>query len=318
MTEPLTPNERDELASAYLDGELNRDGIALVEGDPDFLNLVADHRDVQSKVASPSAEPSAAVRAKHLASALAAYDELGLSDHIVDLTDSVDADDNTVISLSERSAVRVSRRTRSGMPTWLSAAAASVAVLGGLTYATTQLNGGSDDSATDAAGASAEFESEASATTAADSDEDTSQTFLLDSSAAMSGEDAASDDAMEENSVAPASEPELAENDDYGEADESSPRSGVHEPEIDFPAGFPANEIVMIVGNAGFPIDESVCAFAFEPPPELAKSDPSPEPDRFLPVFVGDQEAELFIYGPETGVLVDVLTCQVIPEAPQE
>ncbi len=74
MTEPLTPNERDELASAYLDGELNQDGIALVEGDPDLLNLVADHRDVQSKVASPSAEPSAAVRAKQLASALAAYD----------------------------------------------------------------------------------------------------------------------------------------------------------------------------------------------------------------------------------------------------
>ncbi len=315
MTEPLTPNERDELASAYLDGELNQDGIALVEGDPDLLNLVAEHRDVQSMVASPTTEPSEAVRATHLASALAAFDELGIGDQVVDLTDSADqAEDDTVISLSERSAVRESRRTRSGMPTWLSAAAASVAVLGGLTYATTQFNSGSDDSAT---GASAGFEDGASATTFAAADGDMAEMDPASASMMESPAEDAADETMEEEVDLDTMDDgggnrDGATADDDGEADAYAG----HEAEIVFPADTSANEAIMVVGNDGFPIEESLCAFAFEPPPELTKADPSAQPDRFMPVIVGDQEVELFIYGPETGVLVDVLTCETIPEAP--
>ncbi len=327
MTEPLTPNERDELASAYLDGELNQDGIALVEGDPELLDQVAEHREIQFKVGSPTPEVLAVTRAKHLASALAAFDQLGASDQVVDLTDQAgqreehtndNTDDNTVISLSERSSVRESRRSRSGMPSWLSAAAASVAVLGGLAYATTQFNGGSNDSV----GETASIESggaDASATTFAAADGDMAE---IDPASASAME-APTEDAMGDGE---AMEEELSLDDEGGnrdggaedDADDGGDGFSGHEAEIEFPAGMPASEIAMRVGNDGFPIEESICASIFEPPIKLTKADPSAEPDRFLPVIIGDQEAELFIYGPETGVLVDVLTCETIPETPSE
>ncbi len=322
MTEPLTPNERDELASAYLDGELNQDGIVLVEGDPEMLTLVAEHREVQSKVGSPTPEAAAVTRSKHLASALAAFDQLGASDRVVDLTDqreentNENTNDNTVISLSNRSAGRESRRSRSGMPAWLSAAAASVAVLGGVTYAATQFNGGGDDSG-GSADASAQFESQAIATTeAADSD-------MADAGEAMEEapmESFALDDENNPAGSAIATEPPNADPaaDDGATEDSEDAGARSHDPEIVFPSGFTANDIVLVIGNDGFPIEESQCAFSYEPTDELAKADPVPEPDRFLPVLVGDQAAELFVYGPETAVLVDIATCETIPDTPSE
>ena len=52
----LTPQERDELASAYLDGEATAEERAMVEADPDLLARAERLRHAAAEVASPVAE----------------------------------------------------------------------------------------------------------------------------------------------------------------------------------------------------------------------------------------------------------------------
>ncbi|MDE0613435.1 MAG: hypothetical protein OXI32_03370 [bacterium] len=66
----LTPQEMDELASAYLDGEATPEEVALVEGDPHIQALVEELRAVQDLVAAPVEAPSDEVRDQMIARAL--------------------------------------------------------------------------------------------------------------------------------------------------------------------------------------------------------------------------------------------------------
>lgn len=66
----LTPEERDELASAYLDGEATAQEQAMVEADPDLLARVERFRHAAEEVASPAAE---AGREEIIAEALKAF-----------------------------------------------------------------------------------------------------------------------------------------------------------------------------------------------------------------------------------------------------
>ena len=66
----LTPQERDELASAYLDGEVTAQERAMVEADPDLLARVEQLRHAAKEVASPAAE---AGREEIIAEALKAF-----------------------------------------------------------------------------------------------------------------------------------------------------------------------------------------------------------------------------------------------------
>ena len=66
----LTPQEMDELASVYLDGEATPEEAALVEGDPGLQTLVEELRAVRDFVASPVEGPSDEVRDQMIARAL--------------------------------------------------------------------------------------------------------------------------------------------------------------------------------------------------------------------------------------------------------
>ena len=70
MTNDLTPEERDELASAYLDGEVTAQERAMVEADTDLLARVEQLRHAAEEVASPATE---AGREEIIAEALKAF-----------------------------------------------------------------------------------------------------------------------------------------------------------------------------------------------------------------------------------------------------
>jgi hypothetical protein len=72
MTDPGRPSDDfDELASAYLDGEVTPGERARVEADPDLLARVSELRAVRSALAAPLVQPDARVRERVLASARA-------------------------------------------------------------------------------------------------------------------------------------------------------------------------------------------------------------------------------------------------------
>jgi len=66
----LTPQEMDDLASAYLDGEATPEEAALVESDPGLQSLVEELRAVRDLVAAPVEVPSDEVRDQMIARAL--------------------------------------------------------------------------------------------------------------------------------------------------------------------------------------------------------------------------------------------------------
>ncbi|WP_419927141.1 anti-sigma factor family protein [Candidatus Poriferisocius sp.] len=66
----LNPQEMDELASAYLDGEATPEEVALVESDPRMQALVEELRAVRDLVAAPVEMPSDEVRDQMIARAL--------------------------------------------------------------------------------------------------------------------------------------------------------------------------------------------------------------------------------------------------------
>ncbi len=66
----MTPQELDELASAYLDGEATAEEAVLVESDPPLQTLVEELRTVRDLVAEPAELPSDEVRDQMIARAL--------------------------------------------------------------------------------------------------------------------------------------------------------------------------------------------------------------------------------------------------------
>ncbi|WP_420434225.1 anti-sigma factor family protein [Candidatus Poriferisocius sp.] len=66
----MTPQDLDELASAYLDGEATAEEAALVESDPRLQDLVEELRAVRDLVATPVDLPSDEVRDQMIAQAL--------------------------------------------------------------------------------------------------------------------------------------------------------------------------------------------------------------------------------------------------------
>jgi hypothetical protein len=135
-------NDRDELVSAYLDGEATPDEVALVESDP-VLRAEADAlRQLTDQLASELPAPPAALRHQHLDTALAAFDELAVAG----------ADSSgPVIELEQRraqaSARSEARAHRAQLPSWLGAAAAVILVVGGIGVALRAVGGGQDDDA---------------------------------------------------------------------------------------------------------------------------------------------------------------------------
>jgi hypothetical protein len=79
MTERLPPapdDDRDELASAYLDGEATPEETARVEADPALTARVAELRAVARAVADPATPPDDQARDQAIERAMAAFDDV--------------------------------------------------------------------------------------------------------------------------------------------------------------------------------------------------------------------------------------------------
>lgn len=333
MTEHLTPEEFDELASAYLDNELDETSAARVENDADLLARVDELANVRDKVsATPAASP--AIRAEHLATALAAFDQIHTAAPPVDQVDSPAA----VTSLADRRSRRRLRTNRSdqsrnGMPGWLSAAAASVAVLGGVAVYSSQQQG-----TTDEMNAEAGEWSEASASDGSGSFSiESSQSELIqeagdamaedlaggadESSAASDAADDALEAAVDEDasssqtttqalgSVNPvAGDAGVEESADSSESDSEEEK---FETPLSYPTGTPVEAILLDVGPLTNDVTSSNCA----PSAPVAVS-PAGDPLESIVGYhlldLGGVPTEILIYGPETASLVDATTCELV------
>ena len=70
-------DHHDDLASAYLDGQLSPEESARVESDPQLMAEVDALAGVVERLQSEEAPVDAGTRQRHLTAALAAFDQLG-------------------------------------------------------------------------------------------------------------------------------------------------------------------------------------------------------------------------------------------------
>jgi hypothetical protein len=138
-------DDRDELANAYLDGEVTADERARVDGDPRLLARVETLRQVRALVADVE-EPSISVRELQLAAALDSWDRLPGAAASTDATPtSLDhAAAGAITRPRASSAGRASRWNRR----LVAAAAAAVVVVGAGIALQTLTRIGDDDSTT--------------------------------------------------------------------------------------------------------------------------------------------------------------------------
>ena len=210
----------------------------------------------------------------------------------------------------------------------MSAAAVSLALLGGATIASTQFGSGNDSVANDAsrgddAVALATEEAPADAAGAANAEATPGvegESMLEDSAALESG----ADDSMEDAAGMADAEAELEESSDVGpaalDADEQA-TSATTTPASDesvesgiFIESFPANtrafEVHEALGSNGFPIEESLCGSLIPAPRD--QSGALTTAASFFPLLLGNQDAELIVYGPGIAVLVASDGCEII------
>ncbi len=202
MTDFHPPSEQEDddlLASLYLDGEATDDQIALIESSPRLLSLVAEFRSIADAVGElPSF--SEELQAAQMRSAV----DLFMAARLIDGPEVAAPIDETanVRSLADR---RANRRTTARLPAWLSAAAATVVLIGGVGFALSQRSSSTSDD-TDAAASSMTTARSASATDgsaddgpAENSAEAASESLMADSTVAA---EAQGDSAGAESDVA--------------------------------------------------------------------------------------------------------------------
>lgn len=207
MTDDLTPDAIDELASGYLDGELTADERALVEGDAALLTAVDRARQVRA-VLGDVEPPPISLREEQLAAALDAWDRLPESERTGaarDATPRTLARDSTpaegAVAAGAASMVapphRRGRRRRSWSTVWMGAAAAAMVVVAG---AAVVIQGTADDAGDEAADTAESAEPDAASAEPAaaegdaESGADLSDEQLRDATAALgelAGEDGA-------------------------------------------------------------------------------------------------------------------------------
>lgn len=191
-------DDADLLASLYLDDEASEEERARVEADPQLLALVESLRANAGALAAVQAPEG--LRALQIGAALDSFD----GQHRLVATDASTraaiAEDSqaTVTSLSER------RTRRTGLPSWIGAAAVATLIVGGLGFVAAS-NGGDDDSAeiatadTMSRASSSNRDADATAAVAEESDGDSMATESIETEASAPQaeeimEDAASDD----------------------------------------------------------------------------------------------------------------------------
>ncbi len=232
-------DHHDDLASAYLDGQLSPEESARVESDPALMAEVEALATVVERLQTEEAPTDAGTRQRHLSAALAAFDQLALDPssaptNVIALDTagqrSGGGDEPTAVypqaeDVARRAARVAARRPdedalqsrrsqgrrRQGLPSWLSAAAALLVIGGGIGWFMSRQNQSSDTAAvsfgTDSAGGSA-AESDAALSQAAESGAPLTTVFPSGESAKANIDSAAgagAADATQAAAAAPAS-----------------------------------------------------------------------------------------------------------------
>lgn len=196
-------NDFDDLVSAYIDGQATPEEVALVEGDPELRYRAETLRAIAAGMADTPPAP-AALRTRHLAAALDAFDELSRSRltseaEIETVATTEGGPSVPVVDLAgrrrrRRSSSRAARADRSdrraGLPNWLGAAAALLLVFGGVGWIISQSDG-SDDADTAAvaiAESDGSTDSAAADDTAADESTEATQAATTDDAVAAEAE----------------------------------------------------------------------------------------------------------------------------------
>lgn len=198
--------ELDELASAYVDGEVTDAERARVESDPVLLSIVAEFRALKD-AEIPLPDVDVDLRERHLATALDAFDGLfvGTAENPI-TTEQAPAPEEGIAIVEEEDASKVvplSRGEQRRLPRWLMNAAAAVVLLGGIGFALNQLperNGG--DSVGETASVARDTQDLPPASAAAQEAGDAAE----EASAAGAADEAADDamaDAMASDEMAP-------------------------------------------------------------------------------------------------------------------
>lgn len=191
-------DHHDELASAYLDGQLSAEDAARVENDPRLLAEVDALAAVVERLQTEEAPVDAGTRLRHLASAMDAFDQSVAPTNVIPLDSAAGrataADEPTRVypqsddmarrtakvasaSAGEGTVRRLESRRRQGLPSWLSAAAALLVIGGAVGWFASRQDQDQDtaavslDAATTAEGtaAGAGGDSDAAASQAAES-----------------------------------------------------------------------------------------------------------------------------------------------------
>lgn len=180
-------DDRTSLASAYLDGELDAADVARVEGDDELLAQVEELRGARDAMRSVGGAPIS-TREAQLAAALEAWQRLPEAERVGARRDATpsDVEPAAAAGASAVTAMRRTRRGRSGSAWVLAAAAGLVVVLAGGLTLRSLTDGDSDDAETvaeDAAEAPAEVDAEQSLVAAdiADDGDDASDVLAAES-----------------------------------------------------------------------------------------------------------------------------------------
>ncbi len=345
----MTEEERDQLASVYLDGEATSQEVALVERDSDLQLRVQKLQSVSARLGS-SITISPSLKEQHLAAALAQFDPAQSLGDAGTTADSFGPATSTEPENSEVAATEgedniidlASRRFESAptlsdepmttvksrsMPQWLSAAAVTLCVLGGGVWLASQMGSSSDETSFESAGAAADFDE------AADSEAMTATDDAMEESSAKSVEESVEESGMADSAAAERSTTTIADRAPE-DSEETSDATEV-EPGEDAAADEDLGESLTdaeVAGNGGFFPNEPVASFGETPnTADLVEAPPAPprvdleqsqcvnEINRpvqvigYLPIEVSGQPAEFFIFideaGNEDGIVLDA-DCQ--------
>lgn len=297
----------DELTSAYLDGQASPDEMARVESDPELRAEVASIQALAERLADEIPPVDGQVRAQHLSAGMAAFDDLFSS---VSDTSSTD-------ELSQR---REARASRSGLPSWLSAAAVLLLVVGGIGWIASQ--SGSNDSET--ASVEADAADEDTAADSAAASRAASEELLDAESSAEATEESASDSAAESEVTQSASDEGSADSASAGEDDGESPAASpastttlsggffpdekVAEARVDFDVVPDPGQLAVLAEGPLLDATLSRCGLAVEAPDAT-------ELIGFVPIVVAGAEQEVLVYsageGDEFATLLVDATCTV-------
>ncbi len=161
-------DHHDDLASAYLDGQLSPEEAARVEADPGLLAEVDALAAVVERLQTEEPPVDAGTRERHLSAAMAAFDEALAPTNVIALDSaagrSAAGDDPTRVypqpdDMARRTAKvasatsgpasvrRLDDRRRQGLPSWLSAAAALLVIGGGIGWFLSRQDQGDDSAA---------------------------------------------------------------------------------------------------------------------------------------------------------------------------